>query len=185
MRKILISIQFSIEQIVYISISCKPSCADQKTAVISRIMVQKPHRRQGHGRRTLVWALKKLFDGGAHRIKIFSPSKKGLHCVYCNFQSSHITAILFYTRQIGFKYDAMKELSLNYFDLLTHELKRVPNVQRTESLSPFAATTDPSAGRFVVIVVTPKFSSSSYRKFEDQPPGLQRRGLRVRPRNRD
>ena len=55
----------------------------------------------------------------------------------------HITAIIFYMKQIGFKYDAMKELSLNHFDLLAHEheLTRVPNVQRTESLSTFASTT--------------------------------------------
>ena len=92
-----------------------------------------------------MWALKQLFNGGADRITIFSPSKKGLHCVYCNFQSSHITAIGFYTRQIGFKYDSMKELTLNRFDLLAHELNRAPNVQRTESLSPFVATTVPAA----------------------------------------
>ena len=89
-RRDIIAIQFvRMEKIVYMSMSSKPSGACQKIVEIHRILVEKKHRRQGHGRRTLLWALKKLFDGGAVRIAIFSPSKKGLHCVYCNFQSSH------------------------------------------------------------------------------------------------
>jgi predicted GNAT family N-acyltransferase len=70
-----------MEQIVWMSFSLLPWFASSKKVTINRLTVKTASRKQGHGTRTLVWALTKFFDAGADHVDIFSTAPKGLSCV--------------------------------------------------------------------------------------------------------
>jgi hypothetical protein len=71
-------------EIAYMSWSMRPHCGSKQTVQLLRLEVAKPFRKQGHGKRTLVWAIQELLRGGADKISVFSPAKKGVAYVCCS-----------------------------------------------------------------------------------------------------
>ena len=69
-----------MEQIVYMSMSSNAHCSGDKTVLLLKINVAVDYRMRGHGRRTLVWALKHMFRTSAVRALIFSAARKGIAC---------------------------------------------------------------------------------------------------------
>jgi hypothetical protein len=70
-------------EIVYMSMSSNGHRSEDKIVQLLKIIVAPYYRLQGHGRRTLAWALKHMFRTRAACALIFSPASKGVACDCC------------------------------------------------------------------------------------------------------